>query len=297
MAKFETNLSQKDKATIIGFLAFAGVFMFIWFGIRPAINDINSLNDDISHAKTVETQYRNKIINLASAEAIYERSVETINESTADFYEQMPSSGIDRMMTNYVLSFGLFPEDLYITMPSGPVEETPYIYSEAMERQVSAIIDAVEATPTPIEVSTGFSAGSSSASTTTEASASNPGSFAADTQVDSLLTPYTEAMNSASSTQSSGVEAVDITMVMTGSPEVCQALIDDLCTKPSIRITGFIWSKLEQVEQVNEETGEVELVDSDGVRLQVNVRLYMADITDYEASVTEAVEAAGVSEG
>ncbi|MCR5616590.1 MAG: hypothetical protein K6F45_10545 [Saccharofermentans sp.] len=292
MAKFETNLNQKDKATIVGLLAFVGVFMFVWFGIRPAINDIKSLNDDIDHAQTIEAQYRNKIINLASAEAIYDRSVTDLNESTEEFYEKMPSSSIDRMMTSYVLGFGLYPEDLYITMPSGPVEETPYIYSQAMERQVSAIVESVAPTPTPTVVSTGLSGSSASS----EESSSDTNSFAADTQVDSLLTPYTDAMNSAISTQSSGIEAVDITMVMTGSPEVCQALIDDLCTKPSVRLTGFIWSKLEQIEQFNEETGETVLVDSDMVRLQVDLRLYMADITDYEASVAEAVEAAAVTE-
>lgn len=291
MAKFETNLSQKDKMTIVGFLAFAGVFMFAWFGIRPAVTDIKSLSDDIDHATVVEAQYRNKIINLSSSEAIFERAVSDLNDTTADFYEKMPSSSIDRMMTNYVLGFGLYPEDLYIGMPNGPVEEVPYIYSEAMARQVSSVVEEVtEPTPTPIEVSIGLSSGSSSSTQTAE-SGSAGSNFAAETLVESLVVPYTSAMNSAGSTSSSGVEAVDITMIMTGNPDTCQALIDDLSTQPSVRITGFTWSAVDQVERINEETGEVELVDSDDVRLKVDIRLYMVDIVDYEASVTEAVEA------
>jgi hypothetical protein len=80
---------------------------------------------------------------------------------------------------------------------------------------------------------------------------------------------------------------------MSGDEASCQALIDDLCTNPSIRITGFNWLEEVMVEQIDEETGSRELVESGMVRLQVNLRLFMTDVTNYEEAVSAAVEAAG----
>ena len=85
----------------------------------------------------------------------------------------------------------------------------------------------------------------------------------------------------------------DITFVMTGSESSCQALIDDLCRKDAVRITAFSWLPVDPIERIDEETGSVELVEPDYVRLQVSVRLYMTNVADYEALVSDAVEAAG----
>lgn len=291
MAKFETNLSKKDKQIIAGFLGLAVAFAFGWYLIRPAIIKINTLNDDISQASITEAQYRAKIINLSSAEAIYGRAVSDLNDSTSEFYEVMQSSSIDRMMTNYVLGFGLFPEDLTITMPNGPVEEVPYIHSEAYESMVENVVTTP--TPTPIGTVTLPGAG------TNESEASSNDSRAvmqAMNDVDTLLTPYNNARNASISTSTSGVECVTVSMVMSGSPEACQALIDDLCKKQSVRLTGFEWMRVDPVERVNQETGEVEFVDVDMARLRVNLNLYMVDIVDYESAVDEAVEAAASAE-
>ncbi len=109
------------------------------------------------------------------------------------------------------------------------------------------------------------------------------------TTVDSLITPYETARSKSKSTSSSGVQCANLTLVVTGSQKKCQALIDDLCTKPSVRITGFEWEELNMVEKTNPETGAIELVDSGKVRLKISVNLYMADITDYETAVSDAV--------
>ncbi|MBR1797925.1 MAG: hypothetical protein IJ757_07970 [Clostridiales bacterium] len=262
--KFETNLSKKDKLTIAAVLFIGAVFMFVWFLIRPTITDIKSLGDDIEQAEAVQTNYRNKLINLTSAEAVYGKVVTDLSESTSDFYEIMPSSGIDRMITTYILGFGLYPEDLYINMPSGPVEETPYMYSDIASAQASAILN----------------------SSSGDASTAGAGG-------DNLFAPYNQARSGATSTSASGVQCAAVTMVMTGSQPTCQALIDDLCTKPSVRITGFEWMPIDQVEQYNEETGMMEYVESDQIRLRVSINLYMADIADYDAAVADAAGAEG----
>ena len=285
MAKLETNLSNKDKATIAVVLFVGIVFVFAWYAIRPAIMSIRSLSDDIDQAKIVEVQSRGKVMSLTSAESVFDRVVTDLRDSTDDYYEVMTSSQIDRMATNYVLSFGLFPEDLYITMPNGPVEESPYAYSSAAERQANMSVAAPTPTPDPLEDVV--------EDVTNTVTSVVSGTDANETQVESLFVPYNQARDVATSTQFSGVQAADLTLVMTGSESACQTLIDDLCRKPALRITGFSWMRVDPIEQINEETGEVELVEPDYVRLQVSVRLYMTDVADYEALVSDAVEAAG----
>ena len=290
MAKFETNLSAKDKATIAVVL-FAGLmFAFVWYAIKPAITSITSLNEDIEQAKITQAQYKGKIMNLASAESVFGSVTEDLYTSTSDFYDVMTSSQIDRMLTNYVLSFGLFPEDLTITLPTEPVDEIPYTNSSLAETRASSV--PATPTPTPIEVNTGAS-GSSSSSDAASSSSGSSASTANASNVESLIVPYSQARSAAGSTASSGVYAADVILVMTGNESTCQALIDDLCTNPSVRITGFDWLEDVMVSEVDEESGEINLVESGMVRLQVNLRLYMTNVADYEALVSDAVEAAG----
>lgn len=283
MAKLETNLSNKDKATIAIVLFVGIVFVFSWYAIRPAIMSIRSLSDDIEQARIVEAQSRGKVMSLASAEAVFDRVTEDLADSTDDYYDVMTSSQIDRMATNYVLSFGLFPEDLYISMPSTPVEEVPYPYS------VAALVQSVMTTPAPTPEPDPMMTTPAPGTNATDGTNNQDQS----TQVESLFVPYNQARDVATSTRNAGVYAADLTLVMTGSESACQALIDDLCSKHSLRITGFTWLDVDPIERTNEETGAVELVEPDYVRLQVNVRLYMTYVADYASLVSDAVQAAG----
>lgn len=281
MAKIETNLSKKDKMTIAAVLGLGAIFMFAWFVVRPAITSIKDLNEDIKQARSVENLYRQKIMSLTSAESVFDRVTTDLYDSTSEYYEIMQSSSIDRMATTYVLSFGLYPEDLYMTMPSGPVSESPYIFSE-----LASTGSAPTPTPTPTPVTGLEGAVNDAANTVTNA-------IAQPEIVESLFVPYNQARANCHDTTFSDVQCASITLVMSGSGYACQALIDDLCTKPSIRIMGFEWTPLDATEVINEETGEVELVDADMYRLRVDLRFYMADITDYQAVVSDAMEAAG----
>ena len=285
MAKFETNLSKKDKITIAIVLFVGVMFCFCWYLIKPAVTEIRSLSDDIEQAQLLQSQYKNKIITLSSAETIFGRVNDELVDSTSEFYEVMTSSAIDRMATSYVLGFGLFPEDLVINIPDGAVEEIPYAYSEAAE--VQANMTAPVPTPMPITTTVATDSPDTTTQSATNASANT------SVIVDSLLTPYNASMANATSTASSGVRYADLTLVMTGDEAACQALLDDLCTKPSVRITGFDWLFVDSVEVFNEETETIERVAPDYTRLRVSLRLYMADVADYGALVNEAVEAAG----
>ena len=280
MAKFETNLSNKDKVTIAIVLFIALLFVVVWYGIRPVIIDINNLNDDIDQTRTISDQYKGKIMNLSSAESAFSRVTTDLSDSTSGFYPVMSSSEVDRMVTNYVLGFGLLPEDLIINMPDTAVEELPYLYSGAMADMVNSVITPTP-TPTPVEIGL-----------TSETEESSSEEYT-PVMVDSLFTPYNMSRDTVNSTMFSGIEAATVSVVMMGDERICQSLLDDLVTKPSIRVTGFEWIKIEENQQYNEETGEYETVDNGMIRLRIDIRVYMMDVTDYNALVEEAVESAG----
>ncbi|MCR5329156.1 MAG: hypothetical protein K6E12_09955 [Saccharofermentans sp.] len=252
----QTNLSKKDKLTIVVLLFAAGIFMIIWFLIRPTVTSIITTNEKIEHAQEKQTEYKNKSMYLSSAEVLYDKTVSDLNASTADYYPLMDSSEIDKMVTSYVLRSGLFSESLTISMNDTPVEETPYIHADPSVQRDSV----------------------------SSASSSN------DKSADSLLTPYNTARSDAKSTNTSDIRRIGLTLVVTGTRSACQALIDDLCTKPAVRISGFSWDKVDMIEVFNEETGLTEYKDSGVVRLRINVYLYMADFSDYSAAVTGTVD-------
>ena len=282
--KFESNLSSKDKKTIAIVLGAAFTFLFFWSGIRPTINSIKELDEQIDKATLQKTEYKNKIINLSSAESVFNKAVSDLADTTEEFYPMMQSSDIDRMMTSYVLDFGLYPESMNITMPIETVVEEPYIYSDV---EVNTVV--ITPTPTPTPVPTG------TADSSTSSSGNNTNAFATPEIIEGLNVPYNRARMSAVSTAPSGVYCVELSYTVTGSREDCQALIDDLSVKPSIRLTGFEWSEVDPIAE-EQEDGTVIYIEADTVRLRVDFNLYMTDVADYEAMVEEAVDAAVVED-
>ena len=247
----ETALTENDKKLlyILGFIVIA--FIFGWLIIRPIVKNMNEADENIKVEQELKIQNEQKVMGVESAESLMSRFQSDYDESVSRYYEPMDSSEIDRMVTSYVLKSGLFAESLNIKMPSGSVEERPYAYSKITS--------------------------SHSSSTAT----------ANNSDAETLLVPYDSARNNANSTSSSGVQCVALSLSMTGSQAACQAMIDDLCTKPSVRITGFSWEKLDPVERLNPTTGLYEYVDSGKVRLKLDVNLYMADFADYEVAGVE----------
>lgn len=283
MALIETNLSKKDKITIAIVLFVGVMFCFAWYLIKPAIADIRTLTDEIEQAENTQQLYRNKIINLSSAESVFNMAVTDLYDSTSGFYGDMTSSEVDRMITTYLLGRGLFPEELYITMPTGPVEEVPYLYSEAFHSLVNNVATTVQQDEDIM----------GEQDTDSDEESSDSANPLQSTVVDSLFVPYNQAKSEAVSTSYSGVECADVTIVVNGDEATCQALIDDICTNPSIRIRGFEWLEVQRIQQYNEETETTEYVTPDYRRLRMDLRIYMADVADYEAMVNEAVESVG----
>ncbi len=257
----ETKLTERDKKLlyILGFIVIA--FIFGWLIMRPMIVVINKTDESIMEAENLKRQNEFKVTGTGSARTLVEKFRTDLDDSMAEYYEPMDSSEIDRMITSYVLGKGLYAKDLIISMPGEPVAEVPYIYSEAAskaERLQSMAVDEYFMDDTESSVSADSALG-----TLFEYS-------------ESPMEAYSNAQMGVADTAVAGVCCADVTIVMTGDPDIEQALLDEVMYKPSVRLTGFAWDDVAPVA-VTDEEGVTEIIESEDKQLTVMLRLYMYD--------------------
>ena len=264
--KLETNLRPQDKRTIGIVLFVAFVALFCWYLVRPAWIKLGDLDDKIAQEEERKQEYRMKSINLASAEVLYDKTVKDITSSTTDFYDVMDNSEIEKMGTKYILKYGLTPVDFTIDLRDGSyVAEAPYQYSgiKAPTSSKKKTVDSSSATPTP------------TGAVTTKKKTST----ALDVQ--SLQAYYIDAVNDVKNTTPSEVQCARITIVIQGPKNKCQALIDDITKKPSIRVRGFSWSDVSPVYSVDS-VGNKVLMNDGYASLKLDLNFYMCDKPQFE---------------
>lgn len=271
--KFDTNLRPQDKRTIGIVLYVAVVALFCWYLIRPAWIKLGDLDDKIAQAEATRTENRMKTLNLGSAEVLYDKAVTDIVASSADFYDIMDNSEIEKMGTKYILSYGLTPVDFIIDLRDGsPVAEVPYLYSDitaVSTTQTETITNTVViSTPTPTPKSIfNFS--------------SNTRTNMAALDVQSLQVYYNEAIANANTTVYSEAQCAKITIVIQGPEAKCQQLIDDITKNPSIRVRGFSWGDVTPVYYEDAE-GNKTLMNGGYKELKIDLNFYMAEKPQFD---------------
>ena len=258
--KFDTNLRTQDKKTI-GIVVFIGIVaLFCWYMIRPAWIKLGDLDDKIEQAEATKQEYKMKSINLGSAEILYDKAVTDIEASTVDFYDVMDNSEIEKMGTSYILGYGLTPVDFTINIRDGSaVDETPYTYAD---------ITVNKSSPAEIEITV--------PEVTTTPSLFSGKSTMKNLDVQSLQSFYNQALVGVTSTIPSEVQCAKITIVIQGPKAKCQALIDDITKKPSIRVTGFSWTDADEI-WYEDEDGNRTLLNSGEKELRLDLNFYMTD--------------------
>ena len=271
--KFDTNLRPQDKRTIGIVLYVAVVALFCWYLIRPAWIKLGDLDDKIAQAEATRTENRMKTLNLGSAEVLYDKAVTDIVASSADFYDIMDNSEIEKMGTKYILSYGLTPVDFIIDLRDGsPVAEVPYLYSDitagSASSQTVTVTNTVISTPTPTPKSFfNFS--------------SNTRTNMAALDVQSLQVYYNQAIADANTTVFSEAQCARITIVIQGPEAKCQQLIDDITKNPSIRVRGFSWADATPVYYEDAE-GNKTLMNAGYKELKIDLNFYMADKPQFD---------------
>ena len=264
--KMDTTLKPQDKKTIAIVLYLAVVALFGWYMIRPAAMKFVEMDDKIRSAELTKQEYRMKRLQLGTAEVLYNRAVTDITASTKNFYDVMDNSKIEKMGTAYILRFGLTPVDFTVDLRDGSyVKEAPYAYSDIKEEKVDT---------------------SSSSSETPEVDTSKTvkdPSAMASLDVKSLQVFYTTAIAGVKSTEPSEVECAKISIVVQGTQERCQSMIDDITKNPSIRVTGFSWADAKEVWSVDEK-GNKTLMNPDYKELKLDLNFYMTEKPHFEKS-------------
>ena len=262
--KLDTNLRPQDKRTIAIVLYIGIVVLFGWYMIRPAAMKIGELDDKIRAAEATKQEYKMKAMQLASAEILYNRAVTDINASTVKFYDVMNNSQIEKMGTMYILGFGLTPVDFLVDIRDGSyVVEAPYAYSDV------TVAKATNATTD-----------TSKTSNSTGKKNLKDASYLATLDVKSLQAYYNQAIAEANTTQFAEVQCANITIVVQGTEEKCQKLIDDITKKPSIRVNGFFWTDAKEI-WVEDEKGNKTLMNPDYKELRVSLRFYMTEKPEF----------------
>lgn len=257
--KFDSTLKPQDKRTIAIVLYIGVVVLFSWYMIRPAAMKFVELDDKIRTAEATKQEYKMKTIQLGNAEILYNKAVTDITASTKNFYDVMDNSKIEKMGTSYVLGFGLTPVDFSVDLRDGSfVLEDPYAYANIKKRE------APETTPEP----------------TKKPDLNDPTSIAA-LDVKSLQAYYTQAIAGVTTTEPSEVQGAKISIVVQGTQEKCQALIDDIVKKPSIRVTGFIWTDAKEIWSEDEKGNKI-LLNPDYKELRVDMYFYMTEKPNFD---------------
>lgn len=257
----ETKITERDKKLLylLGFIVIA--FIFGWLIMRPMIVVINKTDESIKAAENLKRQNEFKVTGIGSARTLVEKFRTDLDDSMAEYYEPMDSSEIDRMITSYVLGKGLYAKDLIISMPGETVSETPYLYSEAAAK-AARLQELAYAELTMDDADSSVST-DSAFGTLFEYS-------------ESPMEAYSNAQMGVADTAVAGVYCAEVTIVMTGDPDIEQALLDEVMYKPSVRLTGFAWDDVAPVA-VTDEEGVTEIIESEDKQLTVMLRLYMYD--------------------
>lgn len=257
--KFDSTLKPQDKRTIAIVLYIAVVVLFGWYMIRPAAMKFVELDDKIRTAEATKQEYKMKTMQLSNAEVLYNKAVTDITSSTKDFYDLLDNSRIEKMGTSYVLGFGLTPVDFSVDLRDGSfVAEDPYSYANIQKKK------APEVTPEP----------------TKKPDINDPASIAA-MDVKSLQAYYSQAIAGVTTTEPSEVQAAKISIVVQGTQDKCQELIDDILKKPSIRVTGFVWTDAKEVWSEDEKGNKI-LLNPGFKELRINLNFYMTAKPDFE---------------
>lgn len=259
--KLDTTLKPQDKRTIAIVLYAAVVVLFCWYMIRPAAMKFIELDDKIRSAEVTKQEYKMKTLQLGTAEVLYDKAVKDITDSTKSFYDVMDNSQIEKMGTSYVLGFGLTPIDFVVDIRDGSfVNEEPYAFAK------------VKKTPGPVATD----------NQTDKKPDLKDSTSLAVLDVKSLQAYYNQAIAGVTSTEPSEVECAKVSVVIQGTQEKCQAFIDDITKKPSIRVTGFSWTDAKEIWNVDEK-GNKTLLNPDYKELRLDLYFYMTAKPDFNS--------------
>jgi cell division protein FtsB len=127
--KLELAMRESDKKLLIFLGVFVVIVCFGYWGIRPNINQMIEINEQIADDEDIKMVYDMKLAELPMLQAENEKLEENIQTARDAYFPMMSSDEVDRYFTNMALSYNLQSYDLSITMPEESCTLEPYQYS------------------------------------------------------------------------------------------------------------------------------------------------------------------------
>ena len=251
-----TNMTDRDKKLlyILGFIVI--IFLFILIADRPLFRTIRATNKEIETEQETHDTIAMKLARMDTVTAYRDAIQEKVSVYAERYYPKMDSTGIDDLLTGYVLGNGLKAVNLYIDMPKEPISLLPYVNSEAYKNLEQTTIEGA-GSPNEEQV-TAFT-----------------DSLSSSGQVD-----IEESSDQVSDTALSGVYAAGVTLTAYGNEQKLKALLDQLFADQSLRVQSYNWSFVEGSGFSYVDGQLVELAETDRM-LEVSLQVLMYDKDSY----------------
>ena len=125
----KSEMTERDKKLLIFLAVFVVLVGVSYWGIRPLIKSIKTLNTSISEQEDakIENDYKSSLIDVMRVDQDY--LIEELEQSREGFFDMMSSDEIDKYLTGVMLDHGLYCYDLSFSVDDTDSTLEEYAYS------------------------------------------------------------------------------------------------------------------------------------------------------------------------
>jgi type II secretory pathway component PulM len=129
-----TNMNLRERILIIGLVIAIAIAATVYFAVLPAIERMNSLNEEIEALSEQKIEMEAVIARTAGYQADYELSKQEYNDYQQFFFAYMTPEDLDRTVTRMLQDAGLEPTRF--SMTSLAIEELPMYAAQPLVPEV-----------------------------------------------------------------------------------------------------------------------------------------------------------------
>ncbi|MCQ2494837.1 MAG: hypothetical protein MJ104_09565 [Lachnospiraceae bacterium] len=131
----KTEMTARDRKLLIFLAVFVVVVGVSYWGIRPLIKSIKSIDSEIAIAEEDKEVIDYKVMQLPMMRADQEMLEEKLEKSRVGYYEVMSSDEVDKYLTGVMLDHGLYSYDLNFSIENEDSTLKPYSYSRKAQME------------------------------------------------------------------------------------------------------------------------------------------------------------------
>ena len=134
----KTEMTEKDRKLLIFLAVFVIAVVSVYWGIRPLVKSIRTLNTSIEEAEEERSINDYKISMLPALEMENEDLNKELEEARIGYFEAMSSDEVDKYLTGVMLEHGLECYDLNFVAAKADSVLEPYQYAESVQEGYSS---------------------------------------------------------------------------------------------------------------------------------------------------------------